>query len=84
MELSIEKITKYGINGLLFFALVWMNSRLDKVEQKLFDCYESRIYTVPKVASNGHRKVISENFKVAILPNNNDKRKRHEENYSEI
>lgn len=43
METALKLIRDYGINAVLAIALVWMNSRVDRVENLLFDCYEARI-----------------------------------------
>lgn len=37
---AYEFIKKHGINAVLFFALYWMNGRLESVEDKLFNCYD--------------------------------------------
>ena len=43
METALKLIKEYGINAVLALALVWMNSRVDRVESLLFECYEARI-----------------------------------------
>ena len=70
MAKNIEFITKYGVNGLLVVALVWMNNRLDKVEEKLYDCYEQQIAT-----TNTHKPIEPIKYKCyAVLPEKDDKR----------
>jgi len=34
----IETIKKHGALGMTVIALIWMNSRLSSVEEKLFNC----------------------------------------------
>jgi len=63
----------YGGLGVLSVWLFFTNSRVDKLEKELSDCNNSKIdiyreLTKPKVA-------IIDNFKVAILPGNDKKRK---------
>ena len=70
MAEKIEFIRKYGVNGLLVVAVVWMNNRLDKVEEKLYDCYENQIAT-----TNTHEPIVPIKLKCyAILPEKDDKR----------
>lgn len=70
MAEKIEVIRKYGVTGALAFALLWMNNRLDKVEEKLYDCYEQQIAT-----TNTHKPIEPIKYKCyAILPEKDDKR----------
>ncbi len=43
METALKLIKEYGINAVLALALVWMNTRVTRVEDLLFECYEARI-----------------------------------------
>jgi len=43
LDKTIEVIKKHGAIGVLCMWLVWMNLRLNTIEEKLFDCYEDRI-----------------------------------------
>ncbi len=45
MEHSLKLIKEYGITAVFAFALVWQNTKINKVEQMLYDCYEARILT---------------------------------------
>jgi hypothetical protein len=38
----IETIKKHGALGMTVIALIWMNSRLSSVEERLFQCLNDR------------------------------------------
>ena len=40
MTEAYELVKKHGVNAVLFFALYWMNGRLESVEEKLYNCYD--------------------------------------------
>jgi hypothetical protein len=41
--ITLENIEKYGVNALMFIAIIWMNNRLNEVESRLYDCMEKRV-----------------------------------------
>lgn len=52
METALKLIKEYGINAVLAIGLLYMNNRVTKVEEKLFDCYEARIIETRLNANN--------------------------------
>lgn len=38
----LELIKTYGVRGILILCLIWMNNRLNTVEEKMFDCFDDR------------------------------------------
>ena len=63
----IETIKKHGALGMTVIALIWMNSRLSSVEEKLFNCLSDRQEIHQ---SSTHRSEIFIKTKlIAILPN---------------
>jgi len=65
MEYSLKLIKEYGITAVFAFALVWQNTKINKVEQMLYDCYEARILTSATSDST-----VNTGFRlVAVLPN---------------
>ena len=62
----IEASKKHGISILLILALVWMNSRLSAVEEKLYDCLEDRA-TISQ-APLSQKKYTYEHPVLAVLP----------------
>lgn len=47
---SIKAIKDYGVTAVLVFALVWMNAKMNQMDEKLtviqnrlYDCFEQRI-----------------------------------------
>jgi hypothetical protein len=61
-----ETIKKHGALGMTVIALVWMNSRLNSVEDKLFNCLSANQEI--RQAST-HSKVEIKEKLIAILPN---------------
>lgn len=50
MKDTLETINKYGVTAVMLGALLWLNSRLSTVEQRLYDCYNSRIMAAGQIA----------------------------------
>ena len=74
---SIKAIKDYGVTAVLVFALVWMNSKTNQMDEKLttiqnrlYDCFEQRIKDNSYNNMFGHEKRTSFNdVKVyGILP----------------
>jgi hypothetical protein len=65
----LEAIKKHGALGMTVIALIWMNSRLSAVEERLFDCLSNKVGQ-----ASTHSKIHVKNNLVAILPN---ERKKH-------
>jgi hypothetical protein len=40
--ITLENIEKYGVNALMFIAIIWLNARLNEVESRLYNCMEKR------------------------------------------
>lgn len=66
----LETIKKHGALGMTVVALIWMNSRLSAVEERLFDCLSKS--QVGQAST--HNKINVKNNLIAILPN---ERKKH-------
>lgn len=66
METALKLIKEYGINAVLAIALVWMNSRVDRVENLLFECYEARIIET-KLNANRDTSIDSSIKQYAVL-----------------
>jgi hypothetical protein len=66
----LETIKKHGALGMTVIALIWMNSRLSAVEERLFQCLSNK--QVGQASS--HSEINVKNNLVAILPN---ERKKH-------
>jgi hypothetical protein len=62
----LETIKKHGALGMTVIALIWMNSRLNSVEDKLFNCLSANQEI--RQAST-HSKVEIKEKLIAILPN---------------
>jgi hypothetical protein len=67
-----ETIKKHGALGMTVIALVWMNSRLNSVEDKLFNCLSANQEI--RQAST-HSKVEIKEKLIAILPNDRKNKK---------
>ena len=39
----LETIKKHGALGMTVIALIWMNSRLSSVEERLFQCLNDKV-----------------------------------------
>lgn len=63
----VETIKKHGALGMTVIALIWMNSRLSSVEERLFQCLNDRQEV--KQASNHRNKEFKQYKLIAILPN---------------
>ena len=61
-----ETIKKHGALGMTVIALIWMNSRLNSVEDKLFNCLSANQEIRQ---SSTHSKVEIKEKLIAILPN---------------
>lgn len=59
--ISLEQIQKYGVNALMFVAIIWLNARLSEVESRLYDCMEKR-------ATKAQDKLPKRDNLLAILP----------------
>jgi hypothetical protein len=40
--ITLDQIEKYGVNALMFIAIIWLNARLNEVESRLYNCMEKR------------------------------------------
>lgn len=67
-----ETIKKHGALGMTVIALVWMNSRLNSVEDKLFNCLSANQEI--RQAST-HSKVEIKEKLIAVLPNGRKNKK---------
>jgi hypothetical protein len=65
MVSALEAINKYGIPAGMAIAIVWFNNRLNVVEERLYDCYEQRVFTSAPIS---HKKQVEKNFVFAIIP----------------
>jgi hypothetical protein len=63
----IETIKKHGALGMTVIALIWMNSRLSSVEERLFSCLNDRQEI--KQASTHRGEIYIKTNLIAILPN---------------
>jgi hypothetical protein len=85
MELgsTLEAIKKYGVNALMAIALIWMNNRVDKVESKLYECYDDQkdLYIRSNLVRNNnrHNNSIAKPILIAILPSNNRTKSKKDE-----
>jgi len=68
----LETIKKHGALGMTVIALIWMNSRLNSVEDKLFNCLSSNQEI--RQASTRNKVEIKEKL-IAILPNDRKNKK---------
>ena len=63
---TIETIKKHGALGMTVIALIWMNSRLSSVEDKLFNCLNDK----QEIRQATHKsKIYIKNNLIAVLPN---------------
>jgi hypothetical protein len=67
-----ETIKKHGALGMTVIALIWMNSRLNSVEDKLFNCLSANQEI--RQAST-HSKVEIKEKLIAVLPNGRKNKK---------
>ena len=67
----LEIIKKHGALGMTVMALIWMNSRLSSVEERLFQCLNDRREV--KQAST-HSEIFIKNKLIAMLPNEQRKK----------
>jgi hypothetical protein len=67
LELILKGVQKYGVTGVLCIVLFWMNSRLNNVEAKLYNCYEQQI--IRQWSRNANNDIEIPNRIFAILPN---------------
>jgi hypothetical protein len=65
MITTLEALNKYGIPAGMAIAIVWFNNRLNVVEERLYDCYEQRVFTSAPVS---HRKHVEKDFVFAVIP----------------
>ena len=63
----IETIKKHGALGMTVIALIWMNSRLSSVEEKLFNCLSDKQEI--HQASTHRGEIFIKTKLIAILPN---------------
>ena len=68
----LETIKKHGALGMTVIALIWMNSRLSSVEERLFQCLNDRQEI--KQASTHRSQILIKEKLVAILPNEQRKK----------
>ncbi len=65
----LEAIKKHGATGIMVVALIWMNNRLNTVEDRLYDCYDD--IAKPKVSCAPYKHdnmPSSRRDMVAVLP----------------
>jgi hypothetical protein len=67
-----ETIKKHGALGMTVIALIWMNTRLNSVEDKLYNCLSANQEI--RQAST-HSKVEIKEKLIAILPNDRKNKK---------
>lgn len=72
---TIKAIKDYGVIALCVFALVWMNSKMnsqdskiESIEQRLYDCFEERIKDNSYNQLLGNQKQALNGKIYAILP----------------
>ena len=63
----LETIKKHGALGMTVIALIWMNSRLSSVEERLFSCLNDKQEI--KQASTHRGEIFIKTNLIAILPN---------------
>jgi hypothetical protein len=63
----LEIIKKHGALGMTVIALIWMNSRLSSVEERLFQCLNDK-QEIKQASTHRGEIYIKENL-VAVLPN---------------
>lgn len=63
----IETIKKHGALGMTVIALIWMNSRLSSVEEKLYNCLSDK-QEIHQASTHRGEIFIKTNL-IAILPN---------------
>jgi hypothetical protein len=68
----LETIKKHGALGMTVIALIWMNSRLNSVEDKLYNCL-SENQEIRQAST--HSKVEIKEKLIAILPNDRKNKK---------
>ena len=39
----IKAVKDYGVNAVLVIAVLWMNSRMNDIEARFYDCLDSRL-----------------------------------------
>lgn len=67
----LESIKKHGATGVMVVALVWMNNRLNFVEDRLYDCYDRIATSEIRLPSQQHREIpVRRKNLVAVLPCN--------------
>ncbi len=81
MELgtTLSLIKKYGVNALMALALVWMNNRLNRFEDRLYDCYDDKeklYFRSNDISNSKHEDKATKTVLVAVLPNTNTNTKR--------
>jgi len=65
MEQALKLIKEHGVSAVLAFGLLWMNSRITTVEDKLFNCYEARI--TERLYSKEHKDITEVTRPLAVL-----------------
>jgi hypothetical protein len=61
---AIDLIKKYGVTGVLFLWLLSVNFKVNKLEEKLYDCYEDQIRAATTRTAHIKRVEV-----YAVLPN---------------
>jgi hypothetical protein len=90
MELgsTLEAIKKYGVNALMAVALIWMNSRVDKVESKLYECYDDQkdLYIRSNLVRNNnrHNNSFTKPILIAVLPSSNNSRTKSKKDEKDV
>lgn len=65
-------IAKYGVNGLLCVVCIWMNNRLEKVEQRLYNCLENKEIRLMQV--NKHKETDTKHILIAVMPSKTEEK----------
>lgn len=65
-EKVLDLGVKFGVVPFMFYQIFVLNGKLDKVEERLYDCYEDRLVTAHDRPTDPFFEMISK--QVAILP----------------
>jgi len=65
MKETLDALNKYGVTAGMVVAVIWLNSRLDTVEERLYDCWKDQLrQSQPQTEKHFN----PPEFRVAILP----------------
>jgi hypothetical protein len=81
LKAVLEALSKHGVRGLMVIALIWMNSRLNTVEERLYKCYDDKedLYfrTDKSVKNDNNKNFTYPAVLIAALPN--DRKQKEDE-----